>query len=222
MARRDRLPADSFPPWDGAIVLAPGAVLFLHVEHPPSPTEAELKFNANRYRGAILADAFQVEEQLLKLALANMFGSNDAGAAGPEYRDREDNWRRENSLGRKIERAKPIVRKHLPRKAADVLLHDLATFGRLRNLFAHYPFWMAPVSDEKTHLTISFTAYIADNDHVFTLDDDQAREWGELIHSVRVGVENIVRQLVGAPALNADGSAPPSSLGGGEQDRGSV
>ncbi len=211
MARRDRLPTDSFPPWDGAIVLAPGAVLFLHVDHPPSPTEGELRFQATRYRGAVLADAFHVEEQLLKLALADEFGTNDGGKAGPNYSDRESNWRRENSLRRKIERSKPIVRKRLPKTAADMLVNKLSAFGRLRNLFAHYPFWMVPVPDESASLTVSFRAYIADNNHVYTLDDDQAREWGELIQSVRVGVENLVRQLVGAPPLNPDGTPPAAN-----------
>jgi hypothetical protein len=37
------------------------------------PSPEELKFNVTRYCGAILADAFLVEEQLLKLALADSF-----------------------------------------------------------------------------------------------------------------------------------------------------
>jgi len=177
-----------------------------------APSPDQLKDWISRLRGMILAGAFNVEEMLLKLALADEFGTNDANTGGAPYKAREMRWRREHSVGRKIGRAKPIIRKHLGNPVADEVVRRLAEFGRIRNVFAHYPCWMEAVNDESRKRTVAMNLFIGDASHVWQVDEQQAEQWANLFHQARVDVENLVRRLIGAPPLQADGSPPPASL----------
>src|ERR1019366_193498 len=81
------------------------------------------------------------------------------------------------------------------------------------NLLAHYPCWLEPVNREgvaelQQQRTIALKLFIADRNYVWEVDTPQETEWNELIHFVRVSVENVRREIVGAPLLNADGSLP--------------
>jgi hypothetical protein len=68
--------------------------------------------------------------------------------------------------------------------------------------------------------TVALKLYISDENYVWEVDERQAIEWSELLLFVRVSIENIRREIVGAPLLKPDGSLPeqepkelPSSRG---------
>jgi hypothetical protein len=211
--RKPRVDKDSVP-GDGLIRHAPGMKFTLREDTPISPTIGELHKWMNDIRGAVLSASFGIENELVLLALADEFGTNDHGSVGIEYFEREQGWREEHSLGRKIDRVKSIIRKCRTKEAADEIIQKLVEYRDLRNLLAHYPCWLEPVNrDGVTKIeeegTISLILFIADRQHVWEIDREQAATWRELIRFVRISVENLRREKLGAPILNDDGSLPP-------------
>jgi hypothetical protein len=201
------------PAGDGWIRLVPGAYYAFHVDTPISPTLLELQRWMTDIRGGVLSASFGIENELILLALADEFGDNNQGKAGSDYFIREQQWREEHSLQRKIERVKPIIRKRTTKDVAEAIIQKLAEYRELRNVLAHYPCWIEPVNREDVtepdkQRTIALKLFIADRYHVWEVDIPQAREWNDLILFVRVSVENIRRQMLGAPLLNPDGSLP--------------
>jgi hypothetical protein len=167
----------------------------------------------NDIRGGVLSLSFGVENELILLALADQFGSNDHGGVGSDYFLREQEWREDHSLERKIGRVRPIIRRLRTKELADVIIQKLAEYRHLRNLLAHYPCWLEPLNKEgvtnlEDQRTIALRLFIADRQHVWEIDPPQATAWNTLIHFVRISVENLRREIVGAPLLNADGSLP--------------
>lgn len=198
---------------DGWIRLAPGATVAFHIDTPVTPSLPELRKWMGDIRGGVLSHSFGIENELILLALAHEFGSNNNGAVGSDYFLRDQQWREEHSLKRKIERVKPIIRARMASDEADTIIQKLAEYRELRNLLAHYPCWFEPVNREGvTELdqqrTIALKLFIADQSYVWEIDAAQAKEWHELILFVRVAVENIRREMLGAPLLKADGSSP--------------
>jgi len=200
-------------PGDGWIRLAPGATAAFHDDTPLKPSLFELRKWMKDIRGGVLSLSFGIENELVLLALADEFGSNDLGAAGSDYFLREQQWREEHSLKRNIGRVKPIIRMRRTSGDADLIIQKLAEYRELRNLLAHYPCWLEPVNREgvmelEQQRTIALKLYIADRNNVWDVDPPQAKEWDDLIRFVRVSIENVRREIVGAPLLNADGSLP--------------
>jgi len=163
------------------------------------------------FRGGVLASSFGIENELILLALAEKFGTNDHGAVGSDYFECEQKWRENHKLDVKIERVKPIVRKQRSKQEADKIIQKLAEYRHLRNLLAHYPCWLEPVNDTELQQTKALKLCIADRQHVWEIDETQATEWNKLLIFVRVSVENVRREMVGAPPLSEDGSLPPPS-----------
>jgi hypothetical protein len=97
-------------PGDGMIRLAPGAFVEFHIDRPIKPTYGELLEWMRQIRGGVLSTSFGIENELLLLALAERFGSNDHGSVGSDYFKQEQEWREDYSLDRKIDRVKPIIR----------------------------------------------------------------------------------------------------------------
>ena len=210
--RRPRGQIESLP-GDGWIRLAPGATFAWHEDTPLKPSLGDLRKWMNDIRGGVLSLSFGIENELILLALADEFGSNDHGTVGSDYFLREQEWRENHSLERKIDRVKPIIRKLRSKEAADQIVQKLAEYRHLRNLLAHYPRWLEPVNKEgvtkpEDQRTIALKLFIADRQHVWEIDPPQATEWNTLIHFVRVSIENVRREIVGAPLLNVDGSIP--------------
>jgi hypothetical protein len=194
-------------------VLMPGVIVTFHEDTPISPSLVELQKWMNDFRGAVLSLSFGIENELVILALANEFGSNDHGSVGSDYFAREQQWRSDHSLQRKIDRVKPIIRGRRTKEEADLMIQKLAEYRDLRNLLAHYPCWLEPVNREgvterKQHRTIALKLFIADANYAWEIDTAQVTEWNNLILFVRVSVENVRREMLGAPLLNADGSLP--------------
>jgi len=68
------------------------------------------------------------------------------------------------------------------------------------------------VNDTELKQTKGLKLYIADRQHVWEIDEAQAAEWNKLLLFVRVSVENVRREIVGAPPLSEDGSLPPTPM----------
>jgi hypothetical protein len=178
-------------------------------------------------RGRVLSLSFGIENELILLALAHEFGSNNNGAVGSDYFVREQQWREEHSLKRKIERVKPIIRTRKTSDEANIIIQKLAEYRELRNLLAHYPCWFEPVNREgvtelEKQRTIALKLFIADQNYVWEIDAAQAVEWNDLTLFVRVTVENIRREMIGAPLLKADGSLPVPETTGSAPPRGTL
>jgi hypothetical protein len=200
-------------PGDGWIRLLPGASVAFHIDTPLKPSLYDLRKWMNDIRSGVLSLSFGIENELILLALADEFGTNSGGTVGSEYFLREQEWREDHSLKRKIERVKGIIRARRASEEADAVIHKLAEYRELRNLLAHYPCWLEPVNREGVtepdqQRTIALRLYIADRNYVWEVDTPQATEWHDLIVFVRMSVENIRREIIGAPLLNPDGSLP--------------
>jgi hypothetical protein len=214
-------------PGDGWIRLAPGATVAFHVDTPINPSLFELKKWMNNIRGGVLSSSFGIENELILLALAEEFGSNDHGTAGSDYFVREQQWRADPSLKRKIDRVKSIIRARRTCDDADVIIHKLSEYRELRNLLAHYPCWLEPLNREgvtelEQQRTIALKLYIADQNYVWEVNTPQATEWNDLLLFVRMSVENVRRELVGAPLLKPDGSLPEPETKTPPLDRGTA
>jgi hypothetical protein len=218
--RKQRVNVESIP-IDGGIRLIPGAYAAFDVDTPFSPSYGELVKWMTDIRGGVLVASFGIENELILMPLADEFGSNDKGAVGSDYFLREQEWREQHSLKRKIDRVKPIIRKRGSPEQADRIIQKLAEYRELRNLLAHYPCWLEPVNQEgitepEKWRTIGLKLYIADRNYVWEVDAQQAKKWNDLLLFVRVAVENIRREMLGAPLMNADGSLPePEQLPNG-------
>ena len=203
--RRDKI--ESLP-GDGWIKIAPGESFGWHKDQPTKPNLFELRHWMTQIRGGVLAQSFEIENQLILMTLADEFGTNDHGSVSPEYVQREQEYREEHSLGSKIRRAKPIIRARREKEEADKIIQKLIEFRDLRNLLAHYPCWLEPVNEAGNEISVGLKLYICDRSHVWEVDPEQAREWQELLFFVRVSVDSIAREIVGALPLNPDGSPP--------------
>ena len=202
---------------DGWIRLVSGAIVAFHVDTPIKPSLCELRKWMGDIRGGMLSLSFGIENELILLALAHEFGSNNNGAVGSDHFLREHQWRGEHNLKRKIERVKPIIRAQRTSEEADTIIQKLAEYRELRNLLAHYPCWLEPVNREgvtelERQRTIALKLFIADQDYVWEIDGAQTVEWNELMLFVRVSVENIRREMLGAPLLRPDGSLPEPEI----------
>src|SRR5262249_21786001 len=116
---------------DGWVRLGPGDFYECHRERPVAPTVAELHHRMMQMRGRILSTSFGIENELILLALADEFGSNDHGMAGSDYFQREHAWREDHRLERKIERVKPIIRQRRSKEIADLIIQRLMDIGSL-------------------------------------------------------------------------------------------
>jgi hypothetical protein len=207
--RRPRGKIESLP-GDGWIKLAPGESFGMHIDQPMKPSYGELLMWMRDIRGGVLSASFGIENELVLMALADEFGSNDHGSVDSEYFEREQSYREENNLQRKITRAKPIIRRLREQPVADEIIRKLADYRELRNLLAHYPSWFEPVNEPGKTFSVDLKLFMADRNHVWEIDSAQAMEWDHLLRFVRISVENVRREIVGAPPLNPDGT-PPSA-----------
>ena len=188
-------------PGDGWIKLAPGEWVAFHEDTPLSPTVEQLQHWMHKLRGSVLSQSFGIENELVLLSLASEFGTNDYSKTSQTYFEREQSWREEHNLARKIERIGPIIRQKGPREFADRLMGKLAEYRELRHLMAHYPGWIEPANDPDRRRTISLKLFIADRRHVWEIDEAQARAWDKVLAFVRTSVENVRREIIGAPLL---------------------
>jgi hypothetical protein len=182
-------------PWDCAIRIPPGSQIFLDESVPTVPDREQLAEWMARIRGAVLSKNFELEHALMMVQLAGEFGTLDSSIGGPTFIEKSKAMRRDTSLQRKIEGAKPHIRSHLSVEAADRLSQDLAEFRRVRNLMAHRQAWLEGIwgsdagKDSPLELpeglpagrTIGFTLHIADDDFAWQITEEQTVEWLALV-----------------------------------------
>jgi hypothetical protein len=195
-------------PGDGWVRLVPGAFFELHADRPLKPNMQELLLWMRNIRAGVLSASFGIENELILMALAGEFGSNDHGSVSSSYFKREQEIREDHNLERKIARVKPIIRRLREKKDADKLIQNLSSYRDLRNLLAHYPCWLEPVNDVEQQRTVALKLFIGDRTHIWEIDEAQATEWDSLITNVRIAIENVRRELIGAEPLGPDGTPP--------------
>ena len=166
--------------FDGEVRVEPMQWISLWSDLPANPSVADLTGWMRAYRGKVLSKTFELESDLIFLALdAEFFGSTDPEVA---YRrsEREMSYREEHSFDRKIDRAKPIAREKYTKERADRLIQDLSNCRIVRNLMAHYPCWLEPINDDENRRTTGFKLFIADRKHVWHIEQRDVEEWDRL------------------------------------------
>jgi len=205
--RSKRDPTRQLPPYDGWVSLRPGETMSLAVDTQPNPSMQEQQNLIKHMRGAVLGHGFDIENTLIQVQLAATFGTLDSGIGGQVFQEAEEKLRRDPSLERKIDNAKPVIRSNIEAKEANKLIQDLAEYRRLRHLMAHRPCWLegdwdpdaGNIAGFPKGRTTGFRLYIADESFVWLVDEAQAQEWGELLFRCMKGLEK-VRDTVLPPA----------------------
>jgi hypothetical protein len=187
-------------PMDGWIRLAPGAWVSFHVDTPLSPNWPQLTGWMRQIRGAVLSDAFGLENDLILLELAAEYGTADHGTASDEFFEKDQMLREEHSLDRKIGRAKPIIRRMRDALLADRLIQQLVECREIRNLMAHYACWIEPINDEAKQMTIALKLLIGDRSHVWELEGTDVANWERLFLDARRELIRLRHELTGEPA----------------------
>ncbi|WP_431282217.1 hypothetical protein ACQW02_22870 [Humitalea sp. 24SJ18S-53] len=186
-------------PTEAGVRLRPKAWIAFNTAHPPLRDPRQIALQMRAIRGQILGASFAVEHALIVLEMAEIYRDKvDQGATLEGYSDLDQQRRCENSLERKIDRAKVIIRKHLPIDRADPMVQRMAGFREVRNLMAHYASWLEPINDEVRGLTTDFVLYIGDQSHVWTIDDEQIRQWIVSFVELMRDLTKLTFQLKGA------------------------
>lgn len=184
---------------DGGVLIKPQEWISLWDDLPADPSISVLTGWMTACRGRVLTKIFELENDLIYLAIdAEFLGAINPIALASKA-DRELSYREDHSLERKIERAKPIAREHLTKDRADHLIQDLASCRILRNLMAHYPCWLEPINDEEAHRTTGFKLFIADRDHVWNIEQRDVDEWDRLFLDTRRAITCLRFLLHGRP-----------------------
>jgi hypothetical protein len=152
-----------------------------------------------RLRGGILSDVFGLENDLIHIELAAKFGHGGGRDAPAGYFDADQALREEHSLNKKIDRVKPIIRKHREQAAGDRLIQGLIECREVRNLMAHYACWMEPINDDERKRTVGLRLFIGDRHHIWELGEDDAQHWGALFLEIRRELIRLWLELIGAP-----------------------
>jgi hypothetical protein len=198
--KRQRTEPFDIAPVDGGVLLHPQQWVTLISDHPPARDPNLLAQTIKHIRGAILGSCVTVEHALITLEMADIYGPEvDRGKELDGFADLNRTRRAENSLNRKIDRAKAIYRKHLLKELADPIIQRMADYRELRNLMGHYPSWLEPINDDVRKLTLDFVPMIDDPTHVWTIDQTQTLEWDRLIVEVIRDATRLTFKLKGAP-----------------------
>ena len=184
---------------DGGVRLPPGAFFSCRNDAPLSPNPLEIQAWMGWLRGRILSHVFGLENDLIRIELAANYGHGGGQDAPSGYFDADQALREEHSLNKKIDRVKPIIRKHREQDAGDRLIQGLAECREVRNLMAHYSCWMEPINDDERKLTVGLKLFIGDRHHIWELSEDDARHWDELFLEVRRELIRLRLELIGAP-----------------------
>jgi hypothetical protein len=167
-------------PLDGVVRLGPGERMALADGMLPDPPVEKWRETMKAIRGEILGATFEVDNSLVLIWLADRFSTIDPAYGGVELLESETRFRK-NTLGQKFSAVREIIRRELPDDEAQELPGDLQELVVVRNLLAHQPCWIHPIWDPARDLTTAFCAYIANETHIWSVDDVQYKEWGALV-----------------------------------------
>ncbi len=98
----------------------------------------------------------------------------------------------------KIERIRPVIR-HLRRRQAEAVTYRLFEAGRLFYALVSRPIFRLRL-DPQRHGNDAFELCLADEQFIWTIDDDQLEEWRQLLVRCRDDLDEMCRALVGEPA----------------------
>lgn len=192
------------PPGDGWIKVVPGERVRWQAGSELSAKVDTLRQWMGAIRSGVLSASFFIENELILLALAAKFGSNDYASVSEEYVEQEQKWREEDALLPKIRRVIPIIRQTVSEDNPDRVISRLCKFRDLQNLMAHYPCWLEPVNvrpfiPENNSLPSDFKLFIANKSYVWEVNHRQAAYWDALIACVQSSLGRVRWNIIGQP-----------------------
>lgn len=186
---------------DGWTVIPPfGQVSIGEGSADPQPFHRTMR----ETRGWYLGRGLEIEDQLVRLTLAEEFATLDPSIHA-EVSNRAAALRRMDvPLAVKIEDAKPKIRASLSELEAASLIQDLAEHRRIRNMMAHQPSWLESVwdptalhptgsSDLPAGRTVDYILWIGDDDFIWSIDQAQIHEWAAMIDRCCLGLDRAVQ-----------------------------
>ena len=217
--RKQRPPGFEMMPMDGWVRLAPGESVAWDIDDPPPvPSIEQCRQQMRHVRGMVLATGFSIENNAILVQLADAFGTTDRKMGGQAFAERDDNLRADNTgVERRLEDAKPIIRRVLPQLEADRLIQDLAEYRRLRHLCAHRPSWLESIWDADAGVregvpkgrSVGFKLFIADTTYIWEIDTVQLQEWADLLNRCTASTDRVLRTILQIDEMGQPLPAPP-------------
>lgn len=165
-------------PEDGLIRLGPQESLHIDARSLPDPSHDDALATVRRARATILALTFAVENELVITILADKFNTRDPQYGGPKYL-KEEAWLRRLTLGAHVIATIKILRRE--NILTETLRIDLQGLLAARNALAHRPCWLEPLRSTPNGMATAFIGKIANDEHIWSVDDQQIEEWESLI-----------------------------------------
>ncbi|WP_374623058.1 hypothetical protein [Devosia sp.] len=164
---------------------------------------------ASAESGAILGRIRQVRASLLPLCaevmaaidrvvILDRFGAAALSGADIALRRRIDAVLTDLAPIGKIEHLRPIIR-HLRRRQAETITYRLFEAGRLFYALVSRPIFRLRL-DPQRFGDDAFELCLADEQFIWTIDDDQLEEWQQLLVRCRDDLDEMCHSLVGEPA----------------------
>lgn len=183
MARRKRPAQFAGMLYDASIRIERGETVVAAEDFPLRELIREAVNGFRRTRGAILAGLFDVENELVLAVIMHQFGVEALSRRTDETEAREKALRG-MTFGALLTTATPAVDASFGKKGKVAVLTQLYEMKRVRDMMAHQPMWLKPVNAECGTIpggfrlrTIGFEVQIADEKHIWTIDDTQLLIW---------------------------------------------
>ncbi len=159
----------------------------------PKPSADECHDRVTDIRGRFIGQCFFVENDLIILQLLDQFSTDDPTFVGSIFFEAEGKLRKK-TLGAHLASAKAILTREFDSNEISSLLDDLTELVEVRNVLAHSPSWVIPINEasgptaKKKQITIGFCPEIANDKHIWKIDETQVIEWLALVERCkRVG-----------------------------------
>lgn len=220
MAKRARPANFKSLPYDSGVRLEPGQTFIAGEDCPLSELWNNTLSNFRNLRGAILRGSFDVENELVLLLLLHVHGPN-AVLRPTERSSEHEQTLRGRTFGELIREAQPAILASFTDHRRPEIFRALASVKRVRDLMAHQPMWLTPVNAECGTIpggpklrTVGFDVEIADNDFIWTVDDDQAAAWlsDQRDLATRLALERLSREGIDSGPAGLDDPDHPILL----------
>lgn len=202
------------PPRDGWLLVRAGETVVIDHDAAMSPHPQQLTAQIRQIRGAVLSASFDLES-LVENCITSYFLGND-----PARADRHEAMAgmilRDMRFEKKMQIVQDIFRRFPHDPAAFGKFSDLLGKARqVRNLMAHHPCWLEPVTEPDSHRATGFRAYISRGSRVWEITPAQAEQWLRLLGDAIALTEGFARALAGLPATppaaTPPGAPPPAA-----------
>ena len=194
-----RPPAPVRPPRDGWLLVRAGETVVIDHDSEMSPHPRELTERIRQIRGAVLSASFDLES-LVETCITTYFLGAD-----PARTDRHEAMAvmilRDMRFEKKIQVLQAIFRRFPHEAAAFRTFSDrLGKARQVRNLMAHHPCWLEPITGPGSRRAIGFRAYISRGSQVWEITPAQADQWQRMLSDAIALAEGFARALAGPPA----------------------